>query len=104
MPKITSLRHLEDENDEEEEELVSQKLGVTLASCFNGFQMLDTLTGDNQYYCKSCKTHTDSTKKLEIFKIPKLMIIQMKRFASKGSSGSSGKSGFFNLAYAQIVN
>lgn len=46
MPKITSLRHLEDDNDEEDE-LVSKKLGVTLASCFNGFQMLDTLTGDN---------------------------------------------------------
>ena len=38
---------VEDDDNDEEDELVSKKLGVTLASCFNGFQMLDTLTGDN---------------------------------------------------------
>ena len=95
-PKLKQLRHLEcDDNSDDE-----QQSGVTLASCFSGYQNLDTLSGDNQYYCRKCKEHTDSTKKLEIYKVPKLMVIQLKRFAQKGNSGTSGKSGFFNLAYA----
>lgn len=65
MPKLQQLRHMEaDTQDSDEETLAS---GVTLASCFAGYQNLDTLTGDNQYYCRACKEHTDSTKKLEIY-------------------------------------
>lgn len=32
------------------------------------------------------------------------MILQLKRFSSKERAGSSGKSGYYNLAYAQIMN
>lgn len=98
-PKWQLLRHLEDDEASSDEEGDSGR-GVTLASCFNGYMNLDTLTGDNQYYCKNCKEHKDSSKKLEIYKVPKLMMIQLKRFTTKGSSQNSGKSGFFNLAYA----
>ncbi len=71
---------MEADNDDSDTESKSKE-GVTLDSCFAGYQNLDTLSGDNQYYCRTCKEHTDSTKKLEIYRVPKLMMIQLKRFA-----------------------
>lgn len=80
-----------------------QVTGVTLASCFNGYEKLETLSGNDQWYCRNCKEHRDITKKLEIYKVPKILILQLKRFASKEKSASSGKSGYMSMAYAQIM-
>lgn len=77
--------------------------GVTLASCFNGYEKLETLSGNDQWYCRNCKEHRDITKKLEIYKVPKIMILQLKRFSSKASNSNSGKSGYMSMAYAQIM-
>ena len=77
--------------------------GVTLASCFNGYEKLETLSGNDQWYCRNCKEHRDITKKLEIYKVPKIMILQLKRFSSKVSNSNSGKSGYMSMAYAQIM-
>ena len=42
-PRLKELRHMEcDDNSDDE-----QQSGVTLASCFSGYQNLDTLSGDN---------------------------------------------------------
>lgn len=75
---------------------------VTLAECFEAFSEEETLTGNDQWYCKDCKEHRDIHKKLELYKVPKIMIIHLRRFRSKRSA-NSGESGFFNLAYAQIA-
>ena len=80
-----------------------QVTGVTLASCFNGYEKLETLSGNDQWYCRNCKEHRDITKKLEIYKVPKILILQLKRFASKEKSANSGKSGYMSMAYAQIM-
>jgi len=57
---------------EDEDDL---ETGVTLASCFNGYEKLETLSGNDQWYCRNCKEHRDITKKLEIYKVPKIMIL-----------------------------
>ena len=75
--------------------------GITLDSCFKAFSQEELLTGTDQWYCSKCKEHRDIHKKLELFKIPEILMVQIKRFTSK-KSANSGKSGFFNLAYAQI--
>jgi len=75
--------------------------GVTLASCFVGNERREVLGGSDQWYCRRCKEHRDITKKIELYKVPKLMIIQLKRFTSK-KSAETKQSGLFNLAYAQI--
>ena len=74
--------------------------GVNLASCFNGYEKLETLSGNDQWYCRNCKEHRDITKKLEIYKVPKIMILQLKRFSSKASNSNSSKSEYMNMAYA----
>ncbi len=57
--------------------------GVTLASCFAGSESREVLGGADQWYCRKCKEHRDITKKIELYKVPKIMIIQLKRFTSK---------------------
>lgn len=76
--KWRNLKHEVVDSDGEEAGEVST--GIDLKSCFEAYSGTDLLTGDNQYYCKKCKTHTDSNKKLEIYKVPKIMILQLKRF------------------------
>lgn len=79
----------------------SAKGGVTLDDCLTSYEEDETLTGTDQWYCRDCKEHRDINKKLELYKVPKIMILQLKRFQSK-KSANNGSSGFFNLAYAQI--
>lgn len=74
---------------------------IQLENCFKEFGAEELLTGADQWYCSKCKEHRDIHKKLELFRIPKVLIVQIKRFQSK-KSANTGKSGFFNLAYAQI--
>jgi ubiquitin C-terminal hydrolase len=75
--------------------------GVTLASCFMGNERREVLGGSDQWYCRRCKEHRDITKKIELYKVPRVMILQLKRFTSKKSANNK-ESGLFNLAYAQI--
>ena len=71
-------------------------------SCFQAFSREELLTGADQWYCAKCKEQRDILKKLELYRLPKILIIQLKRFQSKRSN--SGQSGFFNLAYAQMCS
>jgi hypothetical protein len=49
--------------------------GVTLASCFVGNERREVLGGSDQWYCRKCKEHRDITKKIELYKVPRLMIL-----------------------------
>ena len=74
-PNTMQLVHVENQDPNSYTAKDNDKKGVTLQSCFEGFTQTDKLTGDNQYYCRKCKEHRDSNKKLEVYKIPKLMMI-----------------------------
>mmetsp|Transcript_1956 Transcript_1956/g.3405 ORF Transcript_1956/g.3405 Transcript_1956/m.3405 type:complete len:240 (+) Transcript_1956:2248-2967(+) len=74
---------------------------LTLDSCFRQFSKEEMLTGTDQWYCSKCKEHRDIHKKLELYRAPQILMVQIKRFQSK-KSANSGRSGFFDLAYAQI--
>ena len=53
----------------------SHEKGVTLASCFMGNERREVLGGSDQWYCRKCKEHRDITKKIELYKVPKVMIL-----------------------------
>lgn len=43
------------------------------------------------WYCSKCKEHVQATKTLEIFKVPRVLIISLKRFkTSKSKYGGFG--------------
>ena len=65
---------------------------VSLYDCFDLFIKPERLGEQNTWYCNKCKDHMKATKKMEIFRSPPILIIQLKRFKSQSNYGvSSGR-------------
>tara|TARA_B110000285_G_C15035869_1_gene569207 strand:- start:535 stop:849 length:315 start_codon:yes stop_codon:yes gene_type:complete len=73
-----------------------------LSACFREYCKEEEIGGDDQWYCNKCKEHRDITKQLEIFRTPKILCIQLKRFVTRKNKKTEGRGGMFNMAYAQI--
>ncbi|KAG8184550.1 hypothetical protein JTE90_012639 [Oedothorax gibbosus] len=54
----------------------------SLRSCFNLFSSPEYLDGNNKPYCEVCKKKSRSTKKIEVNKFPKVLVIHLKRFSA----------------------
>ena len=57
---------------------------INLIDCFNYFMKEETLDKGNEWYCKYCKKSKLAKKKIELFYLPKLLIICLKRFSNNG--------------------
>ena len=44
----------------------------------------EKLDKNNLWYCGKCKSHVPATKKMEIYKLPKILMIHLKRFKVTG--------------------
>lgn len=47
--------------------------------CLRLFSKEEKLTDNNKVFCRHCKAHRDSTKKLEIWKVPPILLVHLKR-------------------------
>ncbi|XP_037552899.1 ubiquitin carboxyl-terminal hydrolase 8 isoform X2 [Nematolebias whitei] len=56
----------------------------SLQDCLRLFSKEEKLTDNNKVFCRKCKTHRDSTKKLEIWKVPPILLVHLKRFSYEG--------------------
>ncbi|XP_072888886.1 ubiquitin carboxyl-terminal hydrolase 8 isoform X2 [Hemitrygon akajei] len=56
----------------------------TLQDCLKLFSKEEKLTDNNRFHCSNCKAHRDSTKKLEIWKLPPILLVHLKRFSYEG--------------------
>jgi ubiquitin carboxyl-terminal hydrolase 4/11 len=54
----------------------------TLEDCFEFFRKTEKLEKDNSWYCSKCKDHVEATKKIEIYKVPPVLILCLQRFKS----------------------
>mmetsp|Transcript_5478 Transcript_5478/g.10996 ORF Transcript_5478/g.10996 Transcript_5478/m.10996 type:complete len:418 (-) Transcript_5478:891-2144(-) len=52
----------------------------TLEDCLNLFCQEELLSGDEKWYCPKCKTHVEATKKIDLWMLPPILIIHLKRF------------------------
>jgi ubiquitin carboxyl-terminal hydrolase 4/11/15 len=52
-----------------------------LNECLALFESEEQLTKENQWFCPKCKQWQEATKKLDIWKLPPILIIHLKRFA-----------------------
>jgi len=59
----------------------------TLDECLLEFCEPEQLRGDNQWYCQECRMHVDAEKIMNLWKLPKYLIISLKRFQMSFSSG-----------------
>jgi len=53
---------------------------IEVESLLDQFLIPECLEGDEQWYCPKCKEHVNATKKLDLWKLPPVLIIHLKRF------------------------
>ena len=53
---------------------------ITLGDCLQNFSKEEKLEPGNEWYCPKCKKHTLASKKMELYYLPKILIICFKRF------------------------
>ncbi|XP_034850548.1 ubiquitin carboxyl-terminal hydrolase 8 isoform X3 [Mirounga leonina] len=56
----------------------------TLQDCLRLFSKEEKLTDNNRFYCSHCRTRRDSLKKIEIWKLPPVLLVHLKRFSYDG--------------------
>jgi len=61
-------------------EQIAQQQGVPLTECFALFSAEERLTQENKWYCPKCRDWREATKKLDIWRLPPILIIHLKRF------------------------
>ncbi|XP_046371812.2 ubiquitin carboxyl-terminal hydrolase 19-like isoform X1 [Haliotis rufescens] len=54
---------------------------ITLDQCLEVFTEPEMLSRDEAWYCPQCKKHQEATKQMSIWRLPHLLIIQLKRFS-----------------------
>ena len=66
--------------------------GVSIYSCIEAFNKWETLDENNLWYCRKCQDSVQARKKMELFRVPPILIIHLKRFKTKetGRFGGSG--------------
>ena len=52
----------------------------TLDDCLELFCEEEYLSGDDAWYCPRCKCHVDAAKKMDLFMLPPILIVHLKRF------------------------
>ena len=67
-----------EEKKKEEEEEDDGKM--TLAKCLKKFTKEEQLEEGDEWYCSKCKKHVLAKKKMELYYLPKILIICFKRF------------------------
>ena len=66
----------------------------SLKDCLELYLAEEKLTGENKWYCGKCKEHRDATKKTELWILPPILIVHLKRFRFN----ENGRMGFKNDA------
>jgi hypothetical protein len=57
--------------------------GVTLAQCFDTFTKPERLDENNMWYCSQCKEHVRAMKTMELWRLPNVLVVHLKRFEFK---------------------
>ncbi|XP_064156657.1 ubiquitin carboxyl-terminal hydrolase 11 [Anguilla rostrata] len=62
-------------------EVPHKQTTVQLQQCIELFTTVETLEEENPWYCPTCKKHQLATKKLDLWSLPEVLIIHLKRFS-----------------------
>ena len=64
-------------------DLLIKSKEINIYDCFEAFRTEEKLEKDNSWYCSNCKKNQEALKKLEIYRAPNILIVQLKRFDCK---------------------
>ncbi|GER43663.1 ubiquitin carboxyl-terminal hydrolase [Striga asiatica] len=54
---------------------------VSLFSCLDAFLKEEPLSPDDMWYCPRCKEHRQASKKLDLWRLPDILVFHLKRFS-----------------------
>jgi ubiquitin carboxyl-terminal hydrolase 4/11/15 len=60
----------------------TKERGITLEDCLDEFTKEERLGEDDLWYCPQCKKHQQATKKFELWKVPDVLVVHLKRFSN----------------------
>lgn len=58
--------------------------GISLEDCLEEFGKEEILSANDAWYCPRCKEHRQASKKFELWKVPDILVIHLKRFSAQG--------------------
>ncbi|ORX84786.1 cysteine proteinase [Basidiobolus meristosporus CBS 931.73] len=58
---------------------------ITLEQCFKEFTKEEQLGEDNRWFCANCQEYQQATKRIELWRLPEILIIHLKRFCHAAS-------------------
>ncbi|KAL0037419.1 hypothetical protein WJX79_007016 [Trebouxia sp. C0005] len=66
--------------------LSGKKDPTSIQDCLQAFTSDELLQGDESFKCEKCDEKTQATKRLRIYRLPKVLLLHIKRFKYSGSS------------------
>jgi len=73
--KSTDFQLLKGSSEKIRSNSVAKAEVLTLDNCFKAFEREEFLSGSDQWYCPQCKEHRDILKKMEIYSLPKVLVL-----------------------------
>ena len=58
------------------------KRGITLQDCLDEFTKEEQLGEDDLWYCPQCKKHQQAKKKFDLWSVPDILVVHLKRFSN----------------------
>lgn len=80
--KDIEIMHDEELSNKRAQRVSRKKNGVTLQDCLEEFGKTETLSEQNAWYCPRCKEHRRADKQFELWKVPDVLVMHLKRFSS----------------------
>ena len=90
----------------ENSKIKNKNVNLNIYDAFNLFNKEEILDGDNMWYCNKCKQHNRAEKKIEIYRTPIYLIIQLKRFKHRNNLARilMGNKNETFIEYKQVLN
>lgn len=61
--------------------MAKKKDVINLSDCFNLYTKTEDLSEQDYWFCSKCKTHQPSTKKFDLWSLPPVLVVHLKRFS-----------------------
>lgn len=59
----------------------SEEKSLSLQQCLELFSHEEQLNAENAWYCSQCKKHQEATKKIDLWRLPEILVVHLKRFS-----------------------
>lgn len=69
------------DEDMDQQDKSDKKKVVTLADCLSEFTKEELLSEEDLWYCPRCKEHQRASKKFDLWRLPEILVVHLKRFS-----------------------